>query len=226
MNAVEPIAGKAKTGIWGLDDILSGGFSRGHVFLVEGAPGTGKTTIALQFLMEGAQAGEKCLYITLSETERELREGAASHGWALEDGIEVFELLPPESLLDSEQQQSLLYSSDLELGETTKQIFEAVERARPSRVVLDSLSEIRLLAQSSLRYRRQILAIKHYFAKFGTTVMLLDDLTAELADKTVHSVAHGVLRLEELAPAYGAERRRARVIKYPRGRVSRGCSRD
>ena len=208
MNLVEPTTSKAKTGIWGLDDILSGGFSRGHVFLVEGAPGTGKTTIALQFLMEGAQAGEKCLYITLSETERELREGAASHGWALDDAIEVFELLPPESLLDSEQQQSLLYSSDLELGETTKQIFEAVERARPSRVVLDSLSEIRLLAQSSL-----------------TTVMLLDDLTTELADKTVHSVAHGVLRLEELAPAYGAERRRARIIKY-RGVKFRGGYHD
>ncbi len=225
MNSVEMSAEKAKTGIWGLDNILSGGFSPGHVFLVEGAPGTGKTTIALQFLMEGARAGEKCLYITLSETEHELRDGAASHGWTIGDGIEIFELLPPESLLDSDQQQSLLYSSDLELGETTKQIFEAVQRARPSRVVLDSLSEIRLLAQSSLRYRRQILAIKHYFAKYGTTVMLLDDLTAELADKTVHSVAHGVLRLEELAPAYGAERRRARVIKY-RGVKFRGGYHD
>jgi circadian clock protein KaiC len=217
--------GRAKTGIWGLDEILSGGFSRGHVFLVEGAPGTGKTTIALQFLMEGARAGEKCLYITLSETEAELRGGAASHGWSLDHNIEVFELLPPESLLDSDQQQSLLYSSDLELGETTKQIFEAVEKARPSRVVLDSLSEIRLLAQSSLRYRRQILALKHFFAKLGTTVMMLDDLTAELADKTVHSVAHGVVRLEELAPAYGAERRRIRVIKY-RGVKFRGGYHD
>src|SRR6476646_8056363 len=224
MNSVENFAGKAKTGIWGLDNILAGGFSRGHVFLVEGAPGTGKTTVALQFLLEGAKAGEKCLYITLSETERELREGAASHGWSL-DGIEVFELLPPESLLDSEQQQSLLYSSDLELGETTKQIFEAVDRSRPTRVVLDSLSAIRLLAQSSLRYRRQILAIKHYFAQFNTTVILLDDLTAEVADKTVHSVAHGVVRLEELAPAYGAERRRARVVKY-RGVKFRGGYHD
>jgi circadian clock protein KaiC len=225
MNSVDTTAAKAKTGIAGLDNILSGGFSRGHVFLVEGAPGTGKTTVALQFLLEGARAGEKCLYITLSETERELRDGAASHGWSLDDSLEVFELLPPESLLDSDQQQSLLYSSDLELGETTKLIFEAVERARPSRVVLDSLSEIRLLAQNSLRYRRQILAVKHYFAKFNTTVLLLDDLTADVADKTVHSIAHGVMRLEELAPAYGAERRRVRIVKY-RGVKFRGGYHD
>jgi circadian clock protein KaiC len=219
------LSDQAMTGVSGLDDILQGGFSRGHVFLLEGEPGSGKTTIALQFLLEGAKAGEKSLYITLSETEDELRQGAASHGWILGPEINVFELIPPEALLDSEQQQSLLYSSDLELGETTRQIFEVVERIKPSRVVLDSLSEIRLLAQSSLRYRRQILAIKHYFARHGATVLLLDDLTAEAGDKTVHSIAHGVIRLEELTPAYGAERRRMRILKY-RGRRYRGGFHD
>lgn len=197
-----------------MDDILAGGLSRGHVFLLEGEPGTGKTTVALHFLMAGAKAGERSLYITLSETERELRQGALSHGWDLDENINIFELTPPESLLNAEHQQSLLYSSDLELGEATKQIFEAVERFKPTRVVLDSLSEIRLLAQSSLRYRRQILAIKHYFVRYNATVLLLDDLTTESLDKTVHSVAHGVIRLEEITPNYGAERRRVRIVKY------------
>uniref|UniRef100_UPI0012F4F314 ATPase domain-containing protein n=1 Tax=Pseudomonas savastanoi TaxID=29438 RepID=UPI0012F4F314 len=158
---------KAATGIEGLDDILAGGLSRSHVFLLEGEPGTGKTTMALQFLKAGAAAGEISLYITLSETESELRSGAASHGWELDEQINIFELTPPESLLDADHHQSLLYSSDLELGEATRQIFEVVERVKPSRVVIDSLSEIRLLAQSSLRYRRQILAIKHYFTRYN-----------------------------------------------------------
>jgi circadian clock protein KaiC len=222
-----PVSSVAKTssGISGLDDILCGGFAKRRLFLVEGSPGAGKTTLALQFLLAGAAAGEKGLYITLSETEEELRDGAASHDWKLHNNIDVFELAPPENLLDADQQQSLLYSSDLELGETTKRMFEAMERSKPSLVVLDSLSEIRLLAQSSLRYRRQILALKHYFARLNATVLLLDDMTAEALDKTVHSVAHGVIRLEELAPNYGTERRRLRVLKY-RGQAFRGGYHD
>jgi circadian clock protein KaiC len=205
---------KARTGVPGLDDILLGGLAVGRVFLLEGSPGTGKTTMAMRFLVEGAEKGERGLYITLSETETELRGAASTHGWELGEKIDVFEVVPPESLLDSDQQQSLLYSSDLELGETTKLIFQAVEKSNAQRIVLDSLSEIRLLAQSSLRYRRQILALKHYFARHGATVLMLDDLTTDTFDKTVHSVAHGVIRLEELTPDYGAERRRMRVVKY------------
>lgn len=216
---------EARTGVAGLDDVLCGGFSPGHLFLIEGSPGTGKTTIALRFLIEGAAAGESGLYVTLSETEAELRAGAASHGWDLAGPIRVVELAPPESLLDADQQQSLLYSSDLELGETTRTIFEIVERSTPQRLVLDSLSEIRLLAQSSLRYRRQILALKHFLARRGTTVLLLDDLTAQAADQTIHSVAHGVVRLEDTTPTYGSQRRRLRIVKY-RGRAYRGGYHD
>ncbi|MFO1149036.1 MAG: ATPase domain-containing protein [Alsobacter sp.] len=221
---MDKATGEARTGITGLDDVLSGGFERGRVFLIEGSPGTGKTTVALQFLLSGAKLGERCLYVTLSETEDELRSSATSHGWSLE-GLDVYELVPPESLLDENQQQSLLYSSDLELGETTKRIFEVFERVQPDRVVLDSLSEIRLLAQSSLRYRRQILALKHFFSRQNATVLMLDDLTGEAGDKTVHSIAHGVVRLDELSPEYGAERRRLRVLKY-RGRRIRGGFHD
>jgi circadian clock protein KaiC len=215
---------KANFGIEGLDQITAGGLTVGRLFLVEGKPGTGKTTMATQFLLAGVAADEPSLYITLSETEDELRAGALSHGWSL-DGVEIFELVPPDSLLDEEQQQSLLYSSDLELGETTRRIFEAFERIKPKRVVLDSLSEIRLLAQSSLRYRRQILALKHYFARSGATVLMLDDLSSEVNDSTMHSIAHGVIRLDELSPVYGGERRRLRVVKY-RGQRYRGGFHD
>jgi circadian clock protein KaiC len=216
---------KAFTGIWGFDDVLSGGLSRGSIFLLEGEPGSGKTTMALQFLLSGAAAGEKGLYITLSETEAELRAGAKSHGWDLNENIVVRELIPADSLLAGDQHQTLLYASDLELGETTQQIFAAVERAQPSRLVIDSLSEIRLLAQSSLRYRRQILTIKHHFARRNITVLMLDDLTSDANDKTVHSIAHGVVQLQQIAPDYGAERRRLRILKY-RGTRYRGGFHD
>jgi circadian clock protein KaiC len=215
---------KAGTGVEGLDDILSGGFSEGNVFLIEGEPGTGKTTLALQFLMEGARRGEPTLYIALSETEEELRASAASHGWTLSPSIHIVELTP-QSLIDPKQEQSLLYASDLELGEATKQIFDTFERVRPKRLILDSLSEIRLLAQGSLRYRRQLLAIKHFFSKHQATVLMLDDLTSDVEDKTVHSIAHGVIQLAELAPDYGGERRRLRVVKY-RGQKYRGGYHD
>ncbi|MBD9389083.1 AAA family ATPase [Agrobacterium sp. AGB01] len=221
----EILSQSARTGVQGLDDVLSGGLTRRHVFLLEGSPGTGKTTIALQFLIEGAKLGERCLYISLSETNEELRDCAKSHGMEIGSEIEIFELVPPESLLDADQQQSLLYSSDLELGETTRMIFEAFDRIKPQRVVIDSLSEIRLLAQSSLRYRRQILALKHFFSRSDATVLLLDDMTSENFDKTVHSVVHGVIYLEQLAPDYGSERRRLRVIKY-RGQSFRGGYHD
>jgi circadian clock protein KaiC len=220
-----PLGEKAAFGVPGLDGMMGGGLTRERIFIAEGNPGTGKTTLALQFLLEGARVGEKGLYITLSETETELREGAASHGWTLGENIEIFELAPAETLLDPQQQQSLLYSSDLELGEATQAIFGAIGRSKPTRVVLDSLSEIRLLAQSMLRYRRQILALKHFFAKLGATVLMLDDMTFDTNDKSVHSIAHGAIRLEELAPLYGSDRRRLRILKY-RGQPFKGGFHD
>ena len=212
------------TGIAGLDDVLGGGLAQGCLFLLEGNPGTGKTTVAIQFLLEGLRSGQRCLYVTLSETRNELINSAASHGWVIDD-VEIFELQPPEGALDPDQQQTLLYSSDLELGETVKQILDAIQRVNPTVIVLDSLSEIRLLAQNSLRYRRQLLALKHLLARRGATVLMLDDLTSDALDKTAHSIAHGVIRLEELAPEYGGERRRLKVMKY-RGQAYRGGFHD
>ncbi|TWB13746.1 circadian clock protein KaiC [Nitrospirillum amazonense] len=225
MVEMNTLSSRAATGIPGLDDVLAGGLSRRHVFLLEGEPGSGKTTIALQFLLQGAAEGERTLYVTMSETEAELREGAAARGWALPPSIQILELVSPEALLDADQRQTLIHASDLELGESMERLVEEVERVKPDRIALDSLSELRLLAQSSLRYRRQVLTLKHYFASLGATVLMLDDLTTDTWDRTVHSVAHGVVHLEQLAPAYGAERRRLRVLKY-RGTAFRGGFHD
>lgn len=204
------------TGSKALNDILGGGYAANHIHLIEGAPGSGKTTLGLQFLMDGVARGERSLYITLSESRDELLQVARTHGWSL-DGIEIFELVPPELSLDPEREQSIVYASDLELGETVRMVMEEVTRISPSRIVFDSLSEIRLLAQGSLRYRRQVLALKHFFAQRQGTALFLDDLTEMVDDLSLHSLAHGVLRLEQLAIAYGSERRRLRVYKM-RGR--------
>src|SRR4051812_2083223 len=205
-------AGPVTSGLPALDYILRGGFAANRIHLLEGEPGAGKTTLGLQFLLEGKSKGERCLYITLSEGRDELINIAETHGWDM-DGIDIFELIPPELSLDPEREQSILYASDLELGETVRIVMEEVERAAPARVVFDSLSEIRLLAQGSLRFRRQVLALKHFFATRRCTVLFLDDLTHQEADLSLHSLAHGVIRMEQIALTYGAERRRLRVYK-------------
>src|SRR3569623_1320064 len=225
MDATTEFLPRASTGIAGLDEVLPGGWARTRTHPLECSPGTGKTTIALQFLLAGARAGETGIYISLAETEQELRDGARSHGWEIDPSIEIFERVPPDSVLNPDHHQSLLYSSDLELGEAITRVFESIERVKPQRVIIDSLSEIRLLAQSSLRYRRQILALKHYFAKHTSTDVMLDELTGETYDRAVHSIAHSVTQLEQLAPIYGAERRRLRVAKC-RGQSFRGGYHD
>ncbi|HQT76431.1 MAG TPA: gas vesicle protein GvpD, partial [Rhodopila sp.] len=215
---------RISTGNPALDDILGGGLDFNRMYLYEGRPGTGKTTLALEFLLEGARRGERVLYITLSETQRELRLVARRHGWSL-DAVEVFELVPPETTLDPDRELTVLHPAEMELSETTKLVFDRVKQVDPTRVVFDSLSEMRLLAQSSLRYRRQVLALKHFFASRQCTVILLDDLSSQETDLQLHSIAHGVVLLEQLAIEYGAERRRLRVVKM-RGIGFRGGYHD
>ena len=209
------------TGIAGLDDILGGGLARNHLYLVEGDPGTGKTTIAMQFLMEGARLGQMGLYVTLSESKAELLEIAASHGWLI-DGIEIFELAPDEKLLKPEAQYTVFNPSEVELSDTTNAVLAEVERLQPSRVVFDSLSEMRLLARDSLRYRRQILGLKQYFSGRKCTVLLLDDRTADGHDLQLQSIAHGVIMVESVEREYGIKRRRLEVKKLRGSRFREG----
>jgi circadian clock protein KaiC len=215
---------RAATGVQGLDDILGGGLPRDRLYLVEGVPGSGKTTLAMQFLLEGDRRGESALYVTLSETEEELRAVADSHGWAL-GAIKICEIAPTEGNLLTDEQYTMFHPSEVELSETTKIILADVDRIKPKRVVFDSLSELRLLAGNPLRYRRQILALKQFFAGRRCTVLLLDDLTSSSQDLQVQSIAHGVVRLEQSYPLYGAERRRLIVLKV-RGASFRGGYHD
>jgi circadian clock protein KaiC len=212
------------SGVAGLNDVLSGGFTASRLYLVEGVPGSGKTTLALQFLMEGARQGEPVLYVTLSESEEEILSVAASHGWSLA-GITIREVIQSERSLWSDDQYTMFHPAEVELSETTRSILADVERLSPRRVVFDSLSELRLLAGSPLRYRRQILALKQFFATRSCTVLLLDDLTSTDRDLQVQSISHAVILLEQIDPEYGSDRRRLRVVKY-RGHAFRGGYHD
>jgi len=215
---------RVSTGIDGLDHVLCGGLPRHRLYLLEGDPGVGKTTLALQFLLAGVAAGERALYITLSETEDEIRAIADSHGWSL-DGLAMFELsaLEQQSRIDAEN--TIFRPSDVELTETTRALLHRVDQVAPDRVVFDSLSELRLLAQSALRYRREVLNLKTYFSSRKCTVLLLDDRTSEPGDQQLQSLAHGVISLHQRAPDYGADRRRLRVTKL-RGAAFRGGFHD
>ncbi len=201
------------TGVPGLDDVLHGGLIQNRLYLVEGNPGAGKTTLALQFLREGVRLGERCLYVTLSETREELAAGAQSHGLSLDD-IDIIELSGHDDDLSGNNELTMYHPSEVELTETTREVLQAIERIDPRRMVFDSLSEMRLLAQSSLRYRRQILALKQFFVARNCTVLLLDDRTADGADLQLQSIAHGVISLDHRSPPYGQAVRRLQVIKY------------
>lgn len=221
MKTVKPLL---STGIAGLDAILGGGLTPDRLYLVEGSPGSGKTTLALQFLRAGAARGERVLYISLSETEEELRAVGASHGWDLA-GVNVRELIPSEESLKPDEQYTMFHPSEVELADTTRAILADAENLRPTRVVFDSLAEMRLLAGHALRYRRQILALKQFLLHRECTVLMLDDRAPLEHDIQLQTLAHGVITLEHTHPGYGAERRRLLVLKF-RGQPFRGGFHD
>ena len=203
---------RARTGIQGLDDVLLGGLTRHHVYLVEGMPGTGKTTLALKFLLQGMKEGEKTLYVTLSESMDELHSVADSHGWDLSE-MPIVEVTPVEASIGPEEQYTVFHSDEVEMAETVKLILDRVEQEAANRVVIDSMAEMRLLSRDSVRYRRQALALKQHFTRRQITVLLLDDRTSERADHQMHSMVHGVISLERLRREYGKNRRRLEVTK-------------
>ncbi|HYI92105.1 MAG TPA: ATPase domain-containing protein [Bryobacteraceae bacterium] len=209
------------SGISGLNDVLAGGLPAGHLYLIDGDPGTGKTTLGIQFLLEGVSQQQPGLYITLSESEKELRQVARSHGWNL-SGIDIFELLPMEDSLKAEEQYTILYPGEVELPATIKAILKRIEESDPKRIVFDSLSELRLLAREPLRFRRQLLALRQYFANRECTVLLLDDHTGGADERDLQSIVHGVIRLENLPRDYGTKRRRLEIVKLRGVQVREG----
>ncbi len=204
---------RLQTGIAGLDDILHGGFPSGHLYLIEGDPGTGKTTLALQFLLEGVRLGERVLYVTLSESAQELRQVAKSHGWSLEN-VQIYEMIPPDDDLRPEAQYTVFHPSEVELADTIASIMKKVDEVQPQRLVFDSLAELRMLARDPLKYRRQILALKRHLSGGNTTVLMLDDRTSDdNHDLQLQSIAHGVILLQSLGRDYGIRRRRIEIHK-------------
>jgi circadian clock protein KaiC len=203
---------QTSTGVAGLDSVLHGGLPKDRIYLVEGDPGTGKTTLAMQFVLEGVRSGGRALYVTLSETKGELIAMAQSHGWSLE-GLEIFELIPVEANLTADSQYTFFHAEEVELGETVRTILDRVSAMNPTHLVIDSLAELRLLAQDPRRYRRQVLALKHYFAGKQTTALLLDDKTSSDKEKQLYSIVHGVISLERLPREYGKNRRRIEISK-------------
>lgn len=212
---------RAKTGVPGLDDILGGGLPAGHLYLVQGDPGSGKTTLGLQFLMEGANNGESTLYITLSESKDELNGVARSHGWDISH-IPILEMIPEEEEVNREAQYTVFHPSEVELADTTSAVLKKVHELKPKRLIFDSLAELQMLAREPLRYRRHILGLKKFFSTVNCTVILLDDRTTAKVDLQIQSIAHGVITMEGLQRDFGIRRRRLEIkklrgVKYREG---------
>jgi circadian clock protein KaiC len=205
------VTARLSTGTSGLDDVLCGGLPSERMYLLQGEPGSGKTTLALCYLLAGRERGEASLYVTLSESKQELHDVASSHGWSL-DGIDVFELSAEDMGFEVEE-NTLYLPAEVELGERMRALLDEVARIKPKRVVLDSCSELRLMAQSPLRLRRQLLALKGHLVKRGVTVLLLETASPAHSDPLLQSLVHGVIQLEQLSPLYGASRRRLRILK-------------